>query len=138
MMTGRCSCGGVRFEITNDLGPIIYCHCSMCRRATGSAFAANASVRESEFRITTGRQLISEYESSPGSFRTFCSRCGSPVCGRIPAADIVRVRLGSLDADPVGRAAANIWVGSKAPWFTITDSLQQFEEEPPIRYCAPS
>lgn len=71
MLTGQCSCGGVRFEISNDLGPIIYC--SMCRRATGSAFAANASVRASEFRVVTGGQLISEYQSSPGTFRLFCS-----------------------------------------------------------------
>ena len=138
MLTGRCSCGGIRFEISNDLGPIIYCHCSLCRRATGTAFATNASVRESEFRLTTGRDLLSEYESSPGSFRTFCSRCGSPVCGRIPAAGLIRVRLGNLDGDPGGRPVANIWVGSKAPWFTMTDSLQRFEEEPPIHYCAPS
>jgi hypothetical protein len=138
MLTGKCLCGGVRFEISNQLGPIIYCLCSMCRRASGSAFATNASVRASEFRVVAGSELVSEYESSPGSYRAFCSRCGSPVFGRIAPTDLIRVRVGSLDGDPGGRPIANIWVGSKAPWFPITDSLERFDEEPPLHYCAPA
>jgi len=138
MLTGRCLCGSVRFEITNRLGPIIYCHCSMCRRTTGSAFITNASVREEEFRVTAGAEHVSEFESSPGSFRAFCSRCGSPVYGRLAALSLIRVHLGTLDTDPGARSVAHIWVGSKAQWFPITDSLEQYEEEPPIHYCAPA
>ena len=138
MLTGKCLCGGVRFEITNQLGPIIYCLCAMCRRASGSAFATNASVRASDFRIVAGAELVSEYESSPGSSRAFCSRCGSPVFGRMAGVDLMRVRLGTLDDDPAGRPIANIWVGSKAPWYQITDSLERFDDEPPLPYCAPA
>jgi hypothetical protein len=137
MLTGQCLCGGVRFEITGRLGPVIYCHCSRCRRASGSAFAANASVRASELRVVAGAALVVTYESSPGSERCFCSRCGAPLFGRVPAAGLVRVRLGNLDADPGERARAHIWVGSKAPWFAITDALEQCDEAPPLHYAAP-
>ncbi|HVN87158.1 MAG TPA: GFA family protein [Candidatus Binatia bacterium] len=138
MLTGRCLCGGIRFEISGQLGPIIYCLCSMCRRASGSAFATNASVRASEFRVVQGAELLGEYQSSPGTTRTFCSRCGSPMFGRIAGGALIRVRLGTLDGDPGGRAVANIWVGSKAPWYPITDSLERFDEAAPRHYGAPA
>jgi hypothetical protein len=90
MLTGRCLCGGVRFEITGQLGPVVYCHCSMCRHANGSSFAINTSVRSEEFRIVSGRELIKEYESFPGKRRAFCSQCGSPLLGTF--ADLPSVR----------------------------------------------
>ena len=128
-MTGHCLCGGVRFEVDGELGPIVYCHCEMCRRATGTAFATSASVRGA-FRLVAGAELVSEYQSSEGSYRAFCSRCGSPVYNRVEGSPTRRVRLGTLDADPGGRAVAHVWVGSKAPWFEITDTLPRFDEAP--------
>lgn len=138
MLTGRCLCGSIRFEITGKLGPIIYCHCSMCRRATGSTFATNASVLQEKLRILSGHELIKEYESSPGNRRAFCSKCGSPLYGTfadIPS--VRRVRLGSLDSAERAKSVAHIWTGSKSDWFEITDDLVQFEEEPLDSYCAP-
>jgi len=138
MLTGRCLCGGVRFEINGRLGPVIYCHCSMCRRATGSSFATNASVQTENLRILKGQELIKEYESSPGNRRAFCSKCGSPVYGTfadIPS--VRRVRLGALDSVEGAKSVAHIWIGSKSDWFEITDSLEQFKEEPLDSYCAP-
>lgn len=137
MITGRRLCENVRFEIDGRLGPIVYCHCAMCRRASGAAFAANASVRAGALRMVAGGELIAEIESSPGAFRGFCSRCGTPLYGRSESLPGVRrVRLGTLDGDPGDRSVANIWVGSKAPWFEITDDLERFDEEPPESYCA--
>jgi hypothetical protein len=131
-------CGTVRFEISGGLGPIIACHCSICRRSSGSAFACNASVQASRFQLLQGQETISEYESSPGYFRAFCSRCGSPIYGRSarhPA--IRRVRLGTLEDNPGAGPAAHVWVGSKASWFDIADSLEQFAEMPPVSYVLP-
>jgi len=139
MLTGGCLCGGIRIEIDGSLGPIIYCHCSMCRHANGSSFATNASVWTEQFRIVAGRELIKEYESSPGNLRAFCSRCGSPLYGTIKEApSIRRVRLGTLNSVDRATSVAHIWVGSKSEWFDITDSLEQFQEEPPGEYCAPA
>jgi hypothetical protein len=116
MLTGSCLCGGVRYEISGPLGPVALCHCSMCRKANGSAFASNAAVRADEFRLVTGDELVRAYESSPGKMRHFCGRCGSPLFARDPSLpDHVRIRLGSLDGDPGVRPSFHWLVDSKAP-----------------------
>jgi hypothetical protein len=131
-IAGRCLCSAVQFEIDGRLGPAIYCHCSQCRRASGSAFAANASVRARYLRFHSGRDAIREYESTPGEFRAFCSRCGSPVYSRLASdPETFRIRLGTLDGDPGRRPQAHLWVGSKAVWHEITDELPQFAGDVP-------
>ena len=138
MLHGRCLCGSVRFEIDVPLGAVVYCHCSMCRRASGTAFATNASIRTEGFRIVAGEEVIAERESSPNSFRAFCSKCGSPLYGRNSVyPQMRRVRLGTLEDDPGVRPSAHVWVGSKAAWYEIKDDLKQFEREPPVSYLMP-
>jgi len=134
MLHGKCLCEGVRFEISGRLGPLGYCHCSQCRRASGSAFGANADARRDEFKWLGGEELVREYESSPDTIRAFCSRCGSPLYKRSNAKpDVIRIRLGSLEEDPGVRARVHVYVADKAPWYEITDSLPQFEERLPPR-----
>lgn len=138
MLKGRCLCEGVRMEIDAALGPVIACHCSQCRRSTGSAFNPNASVPADSFRIVAGKELVREFSRAPGAHRAFCSRCGSPLYGRRDAnPTIVRVRLGTLEDTQGARPIAHIFTGSKADWFEITDNLEQFEEYPtpdPMQY----
>jgi hypothetical protein len=127
MFTGRCLCGAVHFEIHGTLGRFAYCHCTSCRRASGSAFTANAPVLAAEVKWTSGRESIREYESSPGKFRAFCSRCGSPIYARLVAQpEWLSIRLGLIDADPGHRAQAHFNVASKAAWFTVSDDLPQY------------
>jgi hypothetical protein len=138
MLTGSCLCGAVAFEISGKLGPAVYCHCSQCRRANGSAFAANADVRAKYLEFTRGRDLIHEYESTPGKFRAFCSRCGSPMYSRRPAQpEILRIRLGTLDADPGRRPLLHGHAASKAPWHEISDALPRFPDAIPALSQAP-
>jgi hypothetical protein len=132
VLRGSCLCRGVRFEIDGPLVGPLYCHCSMCRKAHGSAFRARAGVRASDFRFTAGEALVSYYESSPGHHRGFCSVCGSNLITRFDAdPQDYGLALGVLDDDPGVRPAMHIYVGSKAPWFSITDDLSQYEGEPP-------
>jgi hypothetical protein len=129
---------GIWWNCAAHWGPVIYCHCSMCRRASGSSFATNASVWAEGFRLLDGLQLIKEYESSPGNRRAFCSNCGSPLYktfADIPS--VRRVRLGTLDDTEGAKPIAHIWTGSKCDWFEINDGLVQFEEEPPESYFTP-
>jgi len=124
MLEGRCLCGQITYEIDGEVGPIDLCHCSYCRRASGSAFAANASIAAAAFTLRSGAAVLKEYESTPGKFRSFCSNCGSPIYARMPAApDLLRIRMGTLTGDPLSRPRGHFDVGSKAPWFTITDDL---------------
>ena len=104
-MTATCLCGGIRIALDGPVGPVGYCHCAQCQKASGSAFGANADVRRQEWTWVSGDDLLTEYESSPGTFRAFCRRCGSPVYKRRAAdPDTRRIRLGLLDDDPGRRA----------------------------------
>jgi hypothetical protein len=101
------------------------------RKNSGSAFMACAQVAAKDFKWTKGENLIGSYTSSPGAKRMFCKNCGSPVAGGGESMkDSLFLYLGSIDEDPGMRPQAHIFVGSKAPWFEITDKLPQFKEFP--------
>ena len=127
MQTGACLCGAVKYEIAGDLAPIQLCHCAMCRRASGTAFAANMPVRAEDFRIVAGEASLKAYESSPGKARVFCRECGSPILSRsVGDPDMVRVRAGTLDEPAPTHAAFHFHVASKASWLPIADDLPQY------------
>jgi hypothetical protein len=131
MLRGRCLCGGVRYEISGALSDVLNCHCSMCRKAHGGAFRSRARVTAIDFRWSHGEELVTYFESSPGYHRGFCRVCGSPLLGRVDRDPTVYgLALGTLDDDPGIKPKCHIFVGSKAPWFDITDDLPQFPERP--------
>jgi hypothetical protein len=124
MLTGSCLCRRVTYEVDGNLGPLTFCHCESCRKAGRGPYVAAAPARRKYFRLLTGADVITEYESSPGKYRGFCRVCGSPLWSRRDdAPDIVRLRLGAVDGDPGRRPAAHVFVAEQAPWFTITDDL---------------
>jgi hypothetical protein len=131
MYQGSCLCGAVRYEIRGELGDFGYCHCTTCRKASGSAHAANAPVERANFQLTSG-DTLKEFESSPGKKRSFCGRCGSPIYAYLSATpELLRVRLGSLDTPFAKQPRAHTWVSDKAPWEPIADDLPQFPEWAP-------
>jgi hypothetical protein len=137
---GSCLCGGVKYEITGPLEGAANCHCTMCRKQHGAAFRSRAGVKASDFHWIQGDDLVTFYESSPGTHRGFCSVCGSPICNRIDANAVssggierMGVQLGGLDDDPGVAPGAHVFVADKAPWFTITDDLPQFAQFPASR-----
>lgn len=132
MHTGSCLCGAVRFEIDGPLAAIQLCHCSQCRRASGSAFAANMPVDAADFRVVRGEATLKAYESSPGKERVFCGGCGSPVISRLTADPTkVRVRAGLLDAPVAARPVFHFLTDSKADWWTIEGDLPQYTGDRP-------
>ena len=76
---GSCLCSGIKYEINGELIGTMNCHCSMCRKAQGSAFRTRASVKKANFKFLQGEKLLKYYESSPGEYRSFCSVCGSTI-----------------------------------------------------------
>lgn len=131
MLKGSCLCNAIQYEIEGELGPTMMCHCSKCRKANGSAYAINAAVKTDQFHFVTGQELVSEFESSPGVFRSFCKQCGSPLLSRRPSQpDIVRLRIGTLDTPVDVKPLAHIFVGSKASWDEIHDDIPQYDERP--------
>lgn len=131
MIRGSCLGGSVRYVVHGPLGRVSHCHCSMCRKAHGAAFATYARVKNSDFTVLAGAENIHSYSSSPEASRTFCKRCGSTlqfVSAKRP--ESFALALGTLDDDPGARPAVHIFVGSKAPWFDIGDSLPQHPSWP--------
>jgi hypothetical protein len=131
MHKGSCLCGAVRYEIAGDLGPIVYCHCSKCRKASGSAFNPVSPVARRDFHLRSGGDAIAKYESSPGVRLAFCRHCGSSLFSeRDSMPDVLRLRLGTLDTAVGAKVSAHIFVGSKADWDEILDDAPQYAERP--------
>lgn len=129
---GRCLCSGIRYEIDGPLTEVDNCHCSMCRRFHGAAFATYAKVDVQHFRWLSGQELLTVYETTPGIGWAFCRVCGSSL--GVPAhGKLGDIALGTLDSDPGVRPTEHIFVGSKADWFQITDNLPQHDKWPPGR-----
>ena len=132
MLTGSCLCGGVCYEIQGRLTNPLNCHCSMCRKAQGAAFRSRAGVRAKDFKFVSGEELITYFESSPGNYRGFCRVCGSPIHSKFDSnPEVFGLPLGALNEDPQIKPTLHVFVGNKAPWYEITDSLPQYEELPP-------
>ncbi len=139
MISGSCLCGGVRFEADRAVGPFELCHCSRCRKVSGSAFMSGIAVRRVEFRLLAGKELIRTFEAplleAPPLYRTsFCSTCGSPVPDPTGDSAVLELAAGLLDDDPELRPDKHIFIEIKAPWFTISDTLPQLDKEQLIRH----
>ncbi|MDH3521144.1 MAG: GFA family protein [Myxococcales bacterium] len=130
MIAGSCLCGGIRYEIRGPIHQMQNCHCGMCRKAHGAAFATYAGVNPRDVVFTQGAELIARYASSAAAERSFCSRCGSNLLFSPNASpDEAWIAVGGFDSDPQQRAGFHIYVGSKASWFEITDDLTQYPVE---------
>jgi hypothetical protein len=133
MHTGSCLCGAVRFEITGDLAPIQFCHCGVCRKAQGSAFASNIPVEAAAFHFVAGADRVKAFESSPGKLRSFCGDCGSPLFSQARAVPgVLRLRAGALDEPVATTGGFHFHVASKASWWPITDDLPRHDGARPV------
>ena len=123
MITGQCNCGAVAFEIDAEVSDIYVCHCSICRRSTGSNGIAVVVTENASFRWTSGEDNVATWEKPDADWQTwFCRTCGSPLPGKndemrmfVPAGLIV-------EGDESLRVAHHIYVDSKAAWDEIGDS----------------
>jgi hypothetical protein len=131
MVEGSCFCGTVRYQADGPFSSMTSCHCSMCRKHHGAAFATYVSASLEGFRWVRGEDALLRYQSSPQGVRNSCGVCGStvPMASETPA--LALLPAGPLEGDPGIRPQAHIFVGSKAPWYTITDDVPQHEEYPP-------
>ena len=127
MLAGKCFCGAVHYAVADEFLYAMNCHCSNCRRTTGSAFKPFAGIERGKLRVTEGEDRLLVYGDDKAN-DTHCRRCGSLVYSVVRDGAYVHVALGSLLDDPAIRPNRHIFVGSKAPWFTITDDLPQYAE----------
>lgn len=126
---GSCLCGAVKLEIDEFLPQVAHCHCSMCRKFHGAAYATIAGVSRSKFRWVEGEDALKGYTAENGTTRTFCRHCGSSLTFSSPRApqDVVEVALGAMDDDVPVEPNAHIFVASRANWTAFGDELPQYE-----------
>jgi hypothetical protein len=127
VLRGKCECGTVRYTVADAFLYAANCHCSQCRAATGSAFKPFAGIERGKLELTEGRDRLLIFGEEDLN-NTRCGACGSLLFSVVRDGAYVHVALGSLVDAPSIRPTEHIFVGSKAPWFEITDDLPQFEE----------
>jgi hypothetical protein len=134
MYSGQCLCGAVKVEIRGGISDIIHCHCSLCRKSSGTAYATNGFVLSAEFSVVQGNELLNVFSLKQGRQRHFCSCCGCPVYSS-SAADPsrVRIRLGILDSDITERPISHNFVSSKASWDNLDADLPRYDGHEPSR-----
>ncbi len=131
MTLGDCLCGALRYEVDGPFNLMMNCHCSMCRKHHGSAFATFVGAALSGFRWISGAADIQTYPSSEHGQRYFCGVCGSVGPTLAPEMGLAVLPAGNLQGALGIKPQAHMFVGSKASWYTISDSLPQYQEYPP-------
>jgi hypothetical protein len=125
-LAGKCFCGAVQYAVADQFAYAANCHCSNCRRTTGSAFKPFAGIEREKFSVTKGEDQCLIFGDANGH-DAHCRQCGSLLYSVVRDGAFVHVAMGTLVDDPSIRPTAHIFVGSKAPWFTITDGLPQYQ-----------
>jgi hypothetical protein len=126
MLLGKCLCGAVQYAVADEFRYAANCHCSNCRRTTGSAFKPFAGIESGKLALTVGADKLVIF-GEEGNHDAHCNVCGSLLYSLVRNGAYVHVAMGTLVDTPAIRPAAHIFVGSKAPWFTIADDLPQYE-----------
>lgn len=130
MLNGRCFCGVVEYAVADEFLYAANCHCSNCRRTTGSAFKPFAGIERPKLKVIKGSDLLLIFGEADAN-DTHCPACGSLLYSVVRDGNYVHVAMGTLTDAPAIRPTHHIFVGSKAPWFTITDDLPQYDKHAP-------
>ena len=131
MLTGSCLCGDIAIEIDGPVDVVGHCHCSMCRKSHGSAFATFVTAAPQDFRWVRGAERVKTYRSSAAGHRHFCGRCGSAVPMTGDDLPFALVPLGAVAEDPGARPRLHMFTASMASWDNIVDDLPQHAALPP-------
>ncbi|HLI81984.1 MAG TPA: GFA family protein [Candidatus Binataceae bacterium] len=130
-MEGGCSCGAIRYKLTNTPLIVHACHCRDCQRITGGPHVIN---------IWIERKFVEARGAKPKSFMLkggsgkkhevfFCERCGTYVWSRysIALGDCLFVRAGTLDKPEAITPDVHIFTRSKLPWVQVPKEARAFK-----------
>jgi hypothetical protein len=133
-ITGGCLCGSVRYTSEAEPALVAVCHCPTCQKNTGSAFSLNIAIPTDAVTITGGTHATYEDRSGASGnpfFRTFCSRCGSPISGSGQAyPGLTFIKAGTLDDPSWVKPGVHMWCSAKQPWVMIEDGVAQVPGNP--------
>jgi len=129
-MQGSCLCNAIQYEVDKIEPQMAHCHCTMCRKWHGAAFASYGEAKPSHFRWLKGEEHLVEYQADNKTSRWFCKFCGSSILFK-PSFDnggLLEFALGTLDDAIQDKPDANIFTDFKADWFEINDDLPCYKE----------
>ena len=129
-MKGSCFCGNISFEINLEHSDAYHCHCSICRKVTGSKFNTAFTVSADDFKWTGKTDGIKMFQKNGEGFRNFfCGNCGCTVPNRYKDVRFW-VPAGLIDTEKCIEVTQHIFVDSKADWDHINDDLPRFSTYP--------
>ncbi len=125
--SGRCLCSKIQFQVSGFSSEAAHCHCSMCQKFHGSAFATLVAVKDLEWR--QGVESLKSYQASNGVKRYFCEVCGSSLAFLAAGAEDqdIELAIACFDQQVPINIDAHIFLSSKVSWHEITDSLPKFD-----------
>jgi hypothetical protein len=127
-LKGSCLCGEVRYTVADEFEYALICHCSQCRRATGSAFKPFGGIGRTRLKVTRGK--VKRYGDAT-THDAHCTTCGSLLYSIVRDGKYAHVTYGTLIDPPSLAPTAHIFAGARAPWYSILDSLPQHAAFPP-------
>jgi len=132
MLKGSCLCGAVKYQVNGDPQRFYHCHCSRCRKSSGTGHASNLLITNADLAFTSGESSIKQFKVPEAKrfARQFCSHCGSQVARFVPELDAVIIPAGSLDGEIPIKPQARIFWESRADWSCDGDSLPRYEGYP--------
>lgn len=131
-ISGSCLCGEVSYQFVGPVKIFQYCHCSRCRKFTGSAHGANIIIDPAQFQWTRGEKLVGRYELAEAKYfaTSFCKQCGSSLPWLGKTGKTMVIPAGTLDHDPEVKPIQNIYYSDKAPWYKDVCELSKYDELP--------
>lgn len=132
-LSGSCLCGAIGYEITGSSKFFFHCHCSRCRKVSGTGHASNIIMQPDSVDWTRGADLLGIYKVPEAKrFRSvFCSRCGSPLPRVASDNSFATIPAGSLDIEPGISPQARIMDGSRSEWSCDASEMPTYEVYPP-------
>ena len=130
-MKGSCLCGKCVFDLKGEIDAVGKCHCSKCRKVSGTGSNAVHSAKPENLAWLSGEASVKTYVMPDGWCSTFCNDCGSPLPMLIENGTLWIVPAGLLDEDPGVKIKGHIWTGDRPSWDVIDDTAVQFLQGPP-------
>jgi hypothetical protein len=124
VVSGRCICGAVAFDVNGTLRDVHLCHCTECRRWAGHVWASTeAAWADLDFSEDRGLRWIDSPDSQYDARRGFCSECGSSMFWQVPGSDRVSLAAGCLDGETGLTTTGQIWVDSAGDYYELDERL---------------
>tara|TARA_Y100001949_G_scaffold170194_1_gene171057 strand:+ start:682 stop:1125 length:444 start_codon:yes stop_codon:yes gene_type:complete len=134
MYKGSCLCGAIKVELKGSIDSIIHCHCSLCRKNSGTAYATNGFIKTEDFSVLDPKKKLTHFKFKEGKLRHFCSVCASPIfSSNTDNPTKLRIRLGILDTDIEERPISHNFYSSRANWDNIDAELPRYDSFEPSR-----